>query len=1634
MSQRRVNVKAVGVILVVIIGLMGSLVGAKLFLFKKDPKKYISLAEADFKAGRLIDAESNYKIAVDADQKNLDVRVKYGDVLHELAKTDETFAGRDRAVWDGVLTANPTQREALERMLRSEIEIVEFYSDPRAFQRLQDIAKKIDALKADGKDPQEADKIALLKTRARPYSSIAIIAGWMADIVTPPGLIDKSTEDLTRLLDIEKKQAIQLKNDLVVETAKAAQIADPAKKEEAVKAIEKREIEGRINPDIPYYLGSAYVRKARELRTLPDVKGAKDLEKQAHDVLIEVSFIQPKNAALSLRFYQVLRAVSDALGDSPDDENKADKQEYVKQMGDLLNDASKSVSKDDPACTEVFVNYAQFLLRNKKAKDAEDVLRDLIVKRPDDQSARLALGALIHGNSKTRDEAIELLKKPVTDPGGEAVLTFSSKILLERQTFVDLTNYLIEAHSATTDVAKRASLEKDINETYQKLVERAGVVPVTLNLKGKISLMKGGQKGAIEAIPDLERARELWKQTHVGRNDHYWEVEFLLATAYVDSNQTGLAKVRLWDIVTGVPSFIPARVMLIRLLINNRDGDMAREQLRDFKRAFPSDPNIPKLEMALYLIEPTTMSPAEIAKVIETMPESTNEEIRRKIPMYLAGGKIDDAIRLFEVIRSKSPADVDTVRTLAQIYMSQQKKDLAVKVADEALAKDPENISLKIVRAQIDKDQSKIVELTNKAIEAIKEPLDRELKFYEFYSSQNNRIEAMKHLDLAEKADPENGRIMDLRFGFALLDRKFDVAASYVNRLALKDYDEANGLIYKYRLAMVRGNLKEAEDFARELVKTREQFARSWICLGDVLKEEHQFDDAASKYQMALQKQSENLEAYRGLIECNYQLKKPEEAKRLIESGLKVNPSDSWLAEQKIAWELNYGDPTKALSSRQDSAQRNPESLGAQLAYGAAQWQVAQHLELKSKPADAKVFAAKSRDTFTNIITKWPDDRFAYAYLADIATYSSDFVAGEKALKTFAERDKWKDTVDPSMLLAEYYYRFGKADLAETNYDFVVDRLKGKTDAVSIDNIRKASSFYMSSRKYDKAFKTLQPYASDRKVMQQMLEILLADNKLTEAEQLLDKQLQANPKDSQLMSTKGFVLLQEKKIPEALAVLNAALVENPKNQTALYYRGMIELRKGPESIEDAIKDLTAARDTTNDPNSQQSVTTQLQTRMGLAEALRAHGQVDDAIQEINQCLTLQPTNKEIRIKLIEMLSGLVTPSWGEVDRLLADAQKMKEFEKDPDWPRLRSNTLIARNQPEKALDAIREAIRLSKGQPQQTVPLMHDYLNILARLNKYAELLSECNELLKNPELAQSAWWVYHMRATAYAKLGNNKSAAMSDFDKALEISGRVRTDDATVLIIQTIAETIGLEEAIARCEREASDGNTHWRVILTYLYFSKKDYVNAEATIEGVLANAAKLTPAEKETAYGVAGSVYMLTGEYIKAESSYSKLLGINPEDTVALNNLACIWAEYLDKPDTTKALVYSHKAMDVMQKRGFPDPNIMDTHGWVLTSNNQVDEGIIYIQAALDRRQMMEAYYHLGVALLKKNLIPEAQQQLDRAHRMLEDRKNKGQPIDAKLETRLNESLAKAKQLMNAPPATAPVSSGTGDVAKP
>ena len=887
-----------------------------------------------------------------------------------------------------------------------------------------------------------------------------------------------------------------------------------------------------------------------------------------------------------------------------------------------------------------------------------------------------------------------------------------------------------------------------------------------------------------------------------------WNLEFLLARAYFESNQTGVARQKLWDIAEHVPQSVPPRVLLARLLINDHEMDQAREIVAELRRLAPGDPQVERLERQIMITEPTKLTPEAIDKTFAQMPETNLLEIRTKVSVAVATGKLDDAVRLLEVLRAQDAADVDAVRTLVQIYMSQEKKDHAKKVADDAIAKDPSNIALQILCAAVKNDQAEVKRLTLKGIESDKNPFEREMNFYEYYNSHGDPTEALKHLDAAELAGPEETRIMDLRFTTALLNAKWDVAQKYAIRLGVKNADEAHGLIYLYRLALARGDYKGAEEQAREMVKTLPQFAQSWLCFGEVLKEQRKFEEAANKFQNALQKQSENFEAYRGLIECYYELRKPDEAKRYIESGLKVLPGNPWLTEQHIAYDLNYGDPTKALAARQAAADLNPDSLGAQLANGAALWQVAQYEASKNRPEDSKKHLQAALDKMTAINTRWPDERIPYAYLADIYIFKGDFATGEKTLKDYAAREVAKDSPDSSMMLADLYARFGKMDLAEAAYDSALGKVKNPTAPPSIELVRKVAGFLTAQHKYDKAIQVLQPAASNRSVQQQMVEAMMSNDRLTDAAQFLDTNLKLNPNDSQFLATRGFLLLLEKKTSESLVALNRAIELDPRNQVALYYRGMIKFEQGPASLDDSIKDLTAARDIADDPRTQASVNTQVQTRVALAEAYRAHGQIEDAVQEMTTCLQQQPMNKEIRVRLIELLGALAPPRWNEVERLINEARKIKGYEKDSDWPRLLASMWTSRDKPENALDAIRDALKLAQGDVPKTMRLVQDYLNILDKAKKYRDLLAQCDELLNTPGLADSSWWIYQMRAVAYAHTDGKRAEALTDFDKALEIAGKIRSDDATAVIIQGIADTIGVDEAIIRCEREANKGD----------------------------------------------------------------------------------------------------------------------------------------------------------------------------------------------------------------------------------
>ncbi len=115
--------------------------------------------------------------------------------------------------------------------------------------------------------------------------------------------------------------------------------------------------------------------------------------------------------------------------------------------------------------------------------------------------------------------------------------------------------------------------------------------------------------------------------------------------------------------------------------------------------------------------------------------------------------------------------------------------------------------------------------------------------------------------------------------------------------------------------------------------------------------------------------------------------------------------------------------------------------------------------------------------------------------------------------------------------------------------------------------------------------------------------------------------------------------------------------------------------------------------------------------------------------------------------------------------------------------------------------------------------------------------------------------------------------------------------------------------------------------------------------------------------------GEYYLSTGSPEKARQQYARLLKNGIETPHLLNNMAYT---LIKLNDLKSALEYARKA----HAKDSSDPFINDTLGWILTLQNQHEEGIGYLREALTRASNNpEMRYHLAVNLAGQKRTREA-----------------------------------------------------------
>lgn len=158
-------------------------------------------------------------------------------------------------------------------------------------------------------------------------------------------------------------------------------------------------------------------------------------------------------------------------------------------------------------------------------------------------------------------------------------------------------------------------------------------------------------------------------------------------------------------------------------------------------------------------------------------------------------------------------------------------------------------------------------------------------------------------------------------------------------------------------------------------------------------------------------------------------------------------------------------------------------------------------------------------------------------------------------------------------------------------------------------------------------------------------------------------------------------------------------------------------------------------------------------------------------------------------------------------------------------------------------------------------------------------------------------------------------------------------------------------------------------------LYGARKEAGDSKAT--RTLEQWAKEHPGDAAVSVQL-GGIYTASGEHEKAIDAYRRVLETQPDNVVALNNLAWIYFQRGGSGDLQRGIDTAQRAYRLRSDIGA----IADTYGWLLLQDGRVDEAMVALRDAVSASpENAEISYHYAVALHRNGNSEQARALLDK-----------------------------------------------------
>src|SRR5665213_1603780 len=1531
---KRVNTRfllwvTAAVVLVLGVLLFGPRVKARFFAHAGVAAQEAGIAQGMVKKGLLDEARYHINLAYQIDHTDKQICIQRGDIYASLTEQDG-YQSMDtaRACRQAALDIDPKFQPALQRLLDSYIDMIDIAPNAQTFARLHDAAAEVVKL-----DPGNE--------RARAYEQIATIQQWVIGGVKSASEIQKSIDTLAA---IRKK--------------------DPTLSEPLFYVIQ-----GRRKQAAQYARGG-------------DPDKAQHLLALCRADLSESTAAAPKSSLLNLRAFDCYTMIAGLESDPQ--VAKTD----LAAAGKAIELARANALPSDPRYTDVQFEAVEWAKHKGHPEEAQKFLRALYVTR-NDQRARLGLARLMRetGDPAQREAAIKLLEAPVVATG-ERVARIMGVRLLDIGRMVELAYCRIDAANAATDAAARKAIIAQIDEGYKKLGAIARTDdPQVLRLAGTIAQLEGNP---VEAVRCLSKAMTLME--HTGRTGlDYYETMYSLARANLFAGQNRAAEKLLVTVTNRFDKFVPAHLLLAQLFLQERDSRNAAPQVAALVRLDPGNPEVIRLQLSLNQLGNQPAETVDSKQLYAKLPEDTFAAKLKKVQAAAMLEDMPETLRLLGAMRQQTQQHSVITSALVQSYNKTGRTDEAQKTLTAALKLTPDDARLRVLQKQLEHASPQEMNQLRETLSAANgDPFAREVQQGLMALGEGKYDETMTHARKADAMRPNDPTVWELYFNVYTAQRKWDLAQQAVDNLARLNADKAGGRMYRWMLAMSRGDLADAIAVGRQLTQTNENFGRSWMLLAQAYQANGQYHDAIDNFRAALDRQNTDIAVYRGLAYCYERIGQPRTARETIEAGRRIFPDDVQLREVALAYDVNV-NPAAVVPIREKLLKDNPGEPENYIRLASACVHAAQRVYALD-PIAAKKYTDQAQSVLTKAVAQFPDNLRLNGALAESLQDGGQFEQGKQVLDQVISDPKMQDKTAALLLLADYYARAKMSEPAEK----AIREAWAQTKNKDLDIEQRLAAYLVGQKKFDAAIEVLKTNADEPRVVRLVLETQIAAKHTVLAEKGLNEALAKNPSNPELMDLLIGVYIDGARYGEARAQTAKVLKLDAANDVALYYQALIELRDPSGG------DMGIARNDLSTVVNRNPVN--LTYKQAYAEALQRAHDVDAAAVQLEEVLKIDPLSREARARLLEIYSS--SGNWLRFNEAVQYAQLNDKLNADPIWYKVHANALASQGFYGPAIEKIKMAINLAKSE-REGAELVRDYLGILLQARDYAAMMRETDKLLEG---GHHDWWVYQARAVGMAVAGKREQS-LEQFGKALAAADEAKDQDGYQSAILAMANAVSVDEARARLADKLATSN-RWKLLDVNLRMRKADIVGALAELQPLMADPS-VARADRLAAYRFAAEAYQYGGQNDKARDCYIQWLKESPNDVSVLNNFALLLAENMKKPQ--EARVYSQRAYDLGRKVGYVDSMVADTHGWVLTlcKGTDASDGMnILSQLVQDHPNFIEARYHLAMALIYRNQQADAIRQLTAALAQIKTLEDQKAPVRPELKKTVEDALARAR----------------------